>query len=717
MITEIEMKNVKGQTTIQSLTGKDIFIGRNGSGKTTRIQSLGLAMLGYVPGQGKTTAETFKLATGDNMLVGLKTEEFEFKRKFTREEKLNSKTGETKVSIKENLSVSPGQGERTATQKKERIATEVGNFPVALDFNEFLSLSGAKRRDFIYSLSPITSDTWDKERLSQYLTDRMLTSELQENNQEQYNITKELIDEVLNQYKDNLSIHDGLLSMIDWTTTELSFWKRKQIDSQGAVRQMADMKNQLLETDRNISDSKKELEELQQSLIEVEKKIAADTEKKQNIDRRLARIEELKNMIETIKNEPIETDVSEIEKKIGKLQTTIPLPVDVQSQVFHFNNVIAASQEKLSLLRREEAEIQEQMMTIRSTIHSLESSLEKVGELGGACIINKMIACPKDFTGFDQYIDGHKVKANSSLQQLQDKQNEFKTKINELIQIINENERAKTDLFNKAQEVQKRREEMHTEIKELEKEREKRLTATERKEHKISIHQEELSRLMNEKSEPIGDLNIMKKQVEGTRNRIGELENSVQEKEKSKQALLLMQQNVLENKESEYKTAGLKAIQESLGPRGVQGELVKEVLEPIRLQIEENLNLMEFEQQPYFQTESDTGQEIFEFGWINNQGHKVNFDALSTGQQTVYLAAMMMTIIDRAKPKLRILVMDNLNHLDKQNFQLLVNGLDKLVDKVDNIILAGALEYDFEAEGWQVDNLSIGGELDDKKTA
>lgn len=163
---------------------------------------------------------------------------------------------------------------------------------------------------------------------------------------------------------------------------------------------------------------------------------------------------------------------------------------------------------------------------------------------------------------------------------------------------------------------------------------------------------------------------------------------------------------MIENRKSELNAICLKEIYEKLGPKGVQGELVKEILEPIRADIENNLGLMGFNFKPFFQTESETGKEIFQFGWINEKNHEVNFDALSTGQQTVFLAAMMVTIIDRAEPKTRILLMDNLNHLDRVNFQMLVDGLSKVKDKLDNIILAGAIEFDFKAEGWMVWDLN-----------
>lgn len=718
MITEITIKNMKGQTIKQPLTGKNIIIGKNGVGKTTRIQALGLAMLGYVPGQKETAAETFKFATGTEMTVGLKTGDFEFSRSFVKEEKTNNKTGKKTISIKEKLSVSPGKGERTATQKKDRIQQEVGNFPVALDFNKFLALSDAKRRDFIYSLSPIKSNTWDKEKLAKYLQEKMLTPELQENNEEQYKITKDLIAEVLKQYKDTLSIHDGLLSMIDWATTELSFWKRKQTDSQGAVRQMADMKNQLLETDRNIADTKKELEELQQNLIEIEKKIASDTEKKRIIDNRLQRIEEVKKEIQHINETEVNTDTASLDKEIASLTTSIPLSLDVQGKLDPINKEISELNQQIEDQRRVLNEHKSQIMNVQANVQTLDNALRKVGEMAGFCVISQMISCPKDFTGFDKYVDDKKAQANKVLEKLQQDHAQAEDALSKLQAQLSNKEKEKAEVFAEAQKVQSKREELSNKIKAKEAEKQRILSLVDRRENKLSALKEELDKLVNEKPEPIGDISIMEKQVAGIRARITELKAQVEEKEKSKQTLILMNESILQNNEAEYKAGALKILQECLGAKGVQGEIVKEILEPIRAQIEENLKLMNFNQVPYFQTESDTGKELFEFGWINEKGHEVNFNALSTGQQTVYLAAMIMTIIDQAQPKLRILAMDNLNHLDKKNFQLLVNGLNGLAHKVDNIILAGALEYDFEAEGWQIDNLA-GQEVlhDDSKIA
>lgn len=709
MIKEIMIKNMKGQTATQLLSGKSILIGRNGSGKTTRIQALGLAMLGNVPGLAKTSAATFKLATGDEMTVGLKLDDFEFIRSFIRDEKVNSKTGERTVSVKENVSVSPGKGERTVTQKKERIFQEIGNFPVAMDFNEFLKLSDAKRRDFIYSLSPIESSSWDKESLMNYLHEKMLPDGLVETNEELYAITKGLIEKALKEFKDGLDIHGGLQSMLDWTAGELSYWNRKKTDSQGAVRQMSEMKNQLLETDRDIAETKKELDELQVNLIEVEKKISADTEKKRAIDNRLQRIEAIKKEIQLVEETEIQTDTEVLDKEIASLTASMPLNVDVQNKIEPFNIEINELNKQVEAQRRTLNGYKEQIMNVEANVQTLDSTLRQVGQIAGVCVISQMISCNKDFTGFDKYVDEKKEQAQKAITELKQHHDQAESVLNRLSQQLTDKEQAKASVFSEAQVVYNKREEISNQIKEKEAERQKTLSLIDRKENKLTSLKAELDQLMNQKAEPIGDITLMSKQAEGTRSRIAELKAQVEEKEKSKQTLILMNENVLQNNEAEYKAGAAKSLQENLGPKGVQGELVKEILEPIRMQIEENLKLMNLNHAPYFETESETGKGLFEFGWVNERGHRVNFDALSTGQQTLYLAAMMMTIIDRAQPKLKILAMDNLNHLDKYNFQMLVNGLNGLAHKVDNIILAGALEYSFEADGWVVDDLSAGG--------
>ncbi len=706
MLTAIEFKNMKGQSGIQELTGMDIFVGRNGAGKTTRLQALGIAMLGYVPGNKKTSADTFKLATGDTMSVGLKTERLQLTRSFVKSDRRNGQNGSVTTSIKENITLSPGAGERTDTEKDIRIKGEIGNFPVMMDFSEFLSLSDAKRRDFIYGLG-IESRVWDREQIDNYLHARLLTMELQSNNLEQYEAMAQLLNKAVAEFPEGFGVQEGLQAMIDWVDTEKKIWTSKQKDAQGAVRQISDMKNEMAETDRNIAACKTDLENLHNQLIGIEKLITADMGKKKAIDKRTGRMIELQKAVLELESKPGNADTSEIDRQIVEHQQQLVEPPVVDTNVAALKDRQAEIRRQRKIVDAQHNTLSNEISAIRATVIALEDALKATNTLAGRCIINpELIKCDKDFSKFGDHVDIKKNDAATKVADLQEQDEVLKRQLNAL-------DKEDTDIMDKqaallrtVQEVNTRNASINKSITKLTQQKNERLMATADRENKIKIYREELDRILNEPVEPVTGTELLEKQAVGIRSRIEELKKTIEEKEKAKQSILLLQQSVMDNRKAEYNSICLKLINEALGPKGIQGEIVKESLEPIRLDIQRNLSLMGFAHEPFFQTESDTGKEVFQFGWINEKGHHVNFDALSTGQQTVFLAAMMITIIDRAQPKLRILAMDNLNHLDRRNFQMLVSGLTQIKDKLHNIILAGAIEFDFAAEGWRVFDLS-----------
>lgn len=704
-LTTIELKNFKGQTTVQELTGMDIFVGRNGAGKTTRLQALGLAILGYVPGNKRTSTDTFKLATGDNMSVGLKTDCFQLTRNFNKTEKRNARDGSVSVTIKENILVSPGAAERTDTDKDIRIKAEIGHFPVMMDFSEFLSLSDTKRRDFIYSLGGIDSATWTRDRIYDYLTEKLLTAELQANNSEQYDYMLDIINKAIAEFPADYGVQEGLQAMLSWIDTEKKVWDRKQKDAQGAVRQISDMKNDMAETDRNIAALKQELEKLQQQLIDTEKLMTAEDEKKKAAEKRTTRMIELQKAVLELETKPGKADTSDIDRQLREYRLQLAEPPAIDAAMQQLKTCQAEIRQQRKALADEQQKVANQITTVQATVTALEEALKTTGEIAGRCVINpKLIKCDKDFSGFGEYVDRKKSEAADSVAELLQQEEALKKSIAKLDTEDGDLTTQQSQLLQRVQEVNARNTNINKTIATLSEQKNNLLAEVTDRENKIKLYREELDRIL---SEPAATPFVVSLDTQAAeiRNKIGMAKRTVEEKEKAKQTILLMQQSMMENRKAEYQSSCLKLIAEALGPKGVQGEIVKECLEPIRQNIQSNLALMGFDQEPFFQTESDTGKEIFQFGWVNEKGHYVNFDALSTGQQTVFLAAMMVTIIDRAKPKLRLLAMDNLNHLDRHNFQLLIDGLTKVKDKLDNIILAGAIEFDFAADGWRVWNL------------
>jgi exonuclease SbcC len=702
MLKEIEFKNMKGQTATQPLSGMDIFIGRNGVGKTTRIQALGYGMLGYVPGQKKTSSDIFKMATGDNMSVGLKTERLQVVRSLTKMDRRNAKTGEVTTTIKESIVLSPGGGERNDFDRNIRIQAEFGNFPVMMDFTEFLNLSDTKRRDFIYGLSPIQSNTWDRQRIGEYLSEKLLTPDLKGNDYNQFVVMNELISKAVAEYPEGFGVQEGLRAMLDWAAAEKSIWDKKQKDAQGAVRQISEMKNELEETDRNIAASKKQLDEFHEQLIKMEKEITADEARKKAIQKRNERMNELRRMIEALEKETVQRNVAEIDKQIAEHQQQLVGVPDFEEKTKTIDRLKSEIQQQKKQLEIKRQGFKEKIGSVQSTVTALEEALRKTAELGGRCIINPMIKCEKDFTGFDGFVLRKRDEAATAVAELQAELEKVEAQIRDGEDKEKQLAAEQNEVLKKVQMANTRNTSINQSIAELTQKKNERLVEFADRDNKLKLYREELTKLLADPIEAVTGTELLNMHASGLRHQIEEIKKTVEGKEKAKQTLLLVQQSMLENRKAEYHAACLKLINESLGPKGVQGELVKEILEPIRQDIRNNLQLMGIEDEPFFQTESDTGKEIFQFGWINARGHQVNFDALSTGQQTIFLAAMMVTMIDRAQPRLRILVMDDLNHLDRENFGMLLDGLAKIKGKLDNIILAGAIAFSFDVSDWKI---------------
>lgn len=206
---------------------------------------------------------------------------------------------------------------------------------------------------------------------------------------------------------------------------------------------------------------------------------------------------------------------------------------------------------------------------------------------------------------------------------------------------------------------------------------------------------------------------MLEKQAESIRTNIGSLKIKIEEQEKAKITLSNLKSTMIDSKTAEYNYINFKFLDETLGAKGLQGELVKETLEPIQNDIQVNLSAMGIEHEFYFTTETAGGKEVFQFGWKDKFGDKRNFDALSTGQQMILLIAILTTFIEKASPNCRILAIDNIENLDSNNFKRVIDGLNKITDKLDNIILSGVIDVE-EVEGFKVWNLNKEGELNEQ---
>ena len=126
--------------------------GPNGSGKSAFLQAIRLAMIGYDPGTGRQLEKTRKLIAPDaekgTAEIGLSFDSgFGIRRRF---------------GAKTETQVFPSLGETTVAECQQRINEETGGLLVALDEETFFGLSPEKRRAWIFEHLPKDSAelTW-----------------------------------------------------------------------------------------------------------------------------------------------------------------------------------------------------------------------------------------------------------------------------------------------------------------------------------------------------------------------------------------------------------------------------------------------------------------------------------------------------------------------------------------------------------------------------
>lgn len=696
----ITMQNLKGTTSRQPLTGKDIFIGRNGSGKTTRLQALQMSMLGYVPGNGKRAADNYKFSSDDNVMsVGLELDGFKFSRTFERSSKLTK--GVPNVTISESVTVSPARGERTETDRKARIAAEVGNFPVMLDFNEFLTLSDAKRRDFIYGLSAGVEGGWCRDQVSQYLEERLLTMEIEVNSPDLHQALTETIAAVLTEYKEGMSIDEGLLAMRGYVSREWSTWKEKAKNAEGAIKQLAEQKNKMAETDRNIEANKQELAEIREQLVQVEAQLARDTEKKKTIDRRLFRLQELAEIIDQLSSQtPQSTD--RIDQQIEVLEAQMVHQAESSEYETLTVEKTKLQKEINQIQQQEMSQLNQDISRITAEKASIKQTLDTIQNAKGTCVIQTQIGCNKDFSAYIQFATQQIAQKDEAI----DRQLQYlKIAEKEVLQRqerINEIEQSLSEIMKQTTQRQRENAEMAQSIKKLQAQKSAILNTEQKRLDDLKRAQEERDKLQNEPVEAIAPLDLLETRRNSLRDQIHQLQAKVEEQEKVRNQMATLRTSMLANKEAEFKSEAFKMLDQALGAKGIQGEIVKTMLEPMREDIEANLRVLGINYPVFFQTESDTGQEIFQFGW-EDRSQRRNFDALSTGQQMIFLIAFLVAVLDRAKPPVKVLALDNIDNLDETNLRNVLHGLDELSDKLDNILIAGVVDpHDILPAGWTV---------------
>ena len=150
MLTKILAKDFKGLSFTQELSQYNLFLGGNGVGKSARSQALTLAIMGYLPSDGKKKpGDIFQIHShnGTPFSVGFETNLDGVKQVFSRTFRNGDGVSQDVACNKEKLKQT----------QVEKILFQLGD-PRIFDLKEFIELSEQKKIDLIFSLFPPEKD-------------------------------------------------------------------------------------------------------------------------------------------------------------------------------------------------------------------------------------------------------------------------------------------------------------------------------------------------------------------------------------------------------------------------------------------------------------------------------------------------------------------------------------------------------------------------------
>ena len=255
--------------------------GNNGAGKSTALQAVQLALLGYIPGTNKTGAAIYRHARSKAMtvtavLISDGGEEISVSRSW-----IGSGT-----SVKSTVAVSP---------KGFPIETIIGELELPIfNFNEFTNMTANKLKEWFIGFLPSVRDEidWEKE-LTEALGDSILidkdvlpnfVKEIQAIAVDRKVSGVDLIKAVNARLKEKISFEKGQLDRLQGTIQSLVFYDDYEVFSDTSefrqeIKELTDLRSALVKYDSQIQ-ANKEAKRLVESLVTSASSLEDDSEYK-----------------------------------------------------------------------------------------------------------------------------------------------------------------------------------------------------------------------------------------------------------------------------------------------------------------------------------------------------------------------------------------------------------------------------------------------------
>jgi exonuclease SbcC len=676
-LISIKTENVKGQSIAsQPLTGRDIFIGPNGSGKSTRLEAVMTGILGYVPRLGKTVGDTFKLASDKKMGVGLTTDTgLSFGRDF-EEVRTRHKDGSVSYKFQQKISVSPSNGEKNDTERAARLDKEVGNFSVMFDLDSFMNQTDTEQKSFIFGLVDPSQHGWDRDRVMAEVHKVMgkHTSSVEDSRIRVFNQDLDMF------ASPTLPVQDVVESLYE---------RAKEIRSgiNEIKRKKNAAKEELLLTKQKIGQqSAADLSQLRIRLA-AQEKLSAELGAKKSAEH-VMRVQMLANRQREAK---LVKDLANVSGEV--IVDGIPLTVSQASER------LSTMQSSLAEATRQVNAIRDGLEKDRNAVHAIALDISRVDrrrelQTLGKSLTDSQGVCPT--CGSKPSVDP-KIKIDQLKKEFADitvkviALQKNKEVIDSSIETLSKTLPISTEAMNK----------FDVSTRALAK---SIITAEASTQVKANITSElaavraTISGLAVTTSEE--EINA---QVNAVTEEVSKLKTSIKVQEEMNTILTKFDDAKIGAMQAEKEFELLEDICLALGPRGMQGKILRDAIVPLQEKVNSVLASISDSYQLQFTFEDKNEKESFKMGWLRD-GKIVPFSSLSGGERILFSSALAIGLVLLKDPPLKVLCIEAAE-IDTVNFGKLLESLDILAGSIDNVLIAThyARQEDLEThKNWRV---------------
>ena len=661
--------NTKGINLNETLSGRDIFVGSNGTGKSTRLEAFLIGLLGYVPGRGSQLSDVFNFSSGDEMSSSLETDSGFNCTRTIKEKKTKHASGERSFSLSMTASVFPPKGEKTDNERKERISTELGDFSIMFDLASLFAMSDNEKRKFIFSLTDPAQFGWTKEKFMAEITDANPKFGL-------HLKTLGLI------WRNEVSVQENVSNCLAWVKEQISIQKAQ-------LKKALAAKEQLLQQKREMGSDPGSAAELGAEY----QKARADLSDK---------TAEISGALEKLKTaRMLRADLERVNKSLSAPEQKVFVPEQLAQQA----NFITSAEAEIKQLKTDRTlwgmqvqELTKQNDALAAPYHEASSKLKEnnkiinqvVGSKGICPLIGKK--CKADLNAYAIELGALRDEAQRQMNSVGEARNKIQAQISELQGKISMAETS----------MEKRQENIDASRKlAADMERQNALAAKDR-ENRASW-KADVDRKTKELSDlQLVDVNALEAVKNGLVNRIQTLEKEIDKRKAIANMLASFDRANIEAVEVEQTVDVLDDLAKFLGPVNLQGRILKDTIGPIMGKINTLLDKIGrgYRLEPKMQDKN--GKEVFDL-IFNREGVEISFESLSGGEKIIFGAAIACALVLARNPPLKVIMIEAAE-ADSTNLQALLEALNIFGSSIDNILVATHVQAP-AVDGWTIHRL------------